>query len=129
MSEARTITQTEYLELTFEPTKADGSRATVDHGDHHPAWVADGTPLELNVYTELGLAKFRPSADGMTCSVYPNAPGGGLQSYAITVNGDADLDVGEVRDVQWSLTLDLIVLADEASEGGGTVSDPLPIPA
>lgn len=90
------LTDNQQVDLTIEARTAKGNVAKLDGV---PVWEV----------SDAAIVAITPAADGLSCNVKAVGPVGTAQ---VVVRADADLDVGEVREVIG--TLDIEVVAGEA---------------
>jgi hypothetical protein len=99
------LTDTQQVRCTIEPLNAKGNPAPVEGV---PQWAS----------SDASVAEVIPEADGLSALVVAR----GLGISQISVVADADLDVGEVREITG--TLDIEVKASEAVTMGITTGTP-----
>lgn len=99
------LTDTQQVVCTIDPRNAKGNPAPVDGV---PEWATSNPSV----------ATVHPTADGMACTVRSV----GVGTCQISVTADADLDVGEVRNITG--TLDIDVRPSEAVTMGITTGIP-----
>jgi hypothetical protein len=123
---SRTLTIQQYVRVYFEPLKADGTTiGLIDSSDHPVVWKLDGVALGSGM-TETGVVRINHGAE--TCDVHAGGPDGdGPMTLLLSATGDADMTPGQVRDVTWSVELNVTVLPNEAVTGSGRVSEPINI--